>query len=249
MKNLKLLISLLLLVPSLAFADDVLGIYAGVGFWAQNIEGFVDYNGSNVGLEEDLKLENDSGVSFYLAIEHFVPMLPNVKIQHDKISTTGSHVLSESFVFDGVTYNIDESIDSKFQLDDTDLILYYELLDNWINLDAGLDIKLINGEVEIYSNTTSQSASKSFDVPIPMLYAKAQIDIPTTGLYISGEGSAIEYDGSGIRDMKIYAGYEFDYGLGFELGWRKFSINIDDVDGLTADISVEGVFGNLRYHF
>ncbi len=249
MKKISILISLLFLFPSFACADDVLGVYAGVGFWTQNVEGFVDYNGSNVGLEDDLKLENDSGIQFYIAFEHFVPMLPNIKVAHSKISTTGTHVISESFVFDNVTYNVNESIDSKFQLDNTDLIFYYEVLDNWINLDLGLDVKVLNGNVQIYSQTTAQSASKSFDVPVPMLYAKAQIDVPATGLYISGEASAIEYDGSGVTDFKILAGYEFDYGLGFELGWRSFGVEIDDADGLTSDINVEGVFGNLRYHF
>ncbi len=249
MNKIKLLISALFLLPTFACADDVLGIYAGVGYWAQNIEGFVDYEGTNVGLEDDLKLENDSGLTFYLAVEHFVPMLPNVKIQHSKINTTGSHVVEDSFEFGGVTYSINESIDSKFQLNDTDLILYYEILDNWVNFDVGLDIKVLNSDVQIYSYTTTDTTSKSFDVAVPMLYAKAQIDIPATGFYISGEGSAIEYDGSGVSDFRVMAGYEFDYGLGFELGWRQFSIDIDDADGLTADISVEGVFGNLRYHF
>lgn len=249
MKKIRLLFPLLFFMPSLACADNILGIYAGVGFWSQNVEGFVNYNGSNVGLEDDLKLDNNSGVSFYLAVEHFVPMIPNVKVQHSKISTTGSHVLDQSFVFDNITYNVNESIDSKFQLDDTDLILYYEILDNWVNFDIGLDIKVLNGEVEIYSQTTTQKSTRDFDVPVPMLYAKAQIDLPMTGFYFSGEGSAIEYDGSGITDFRVCAGYEFDYGLGFELGWRQFGIDIDDIGGLSGDISVEGVYGNLRYHF
>lgn len=249
MKNIKRIALPLMLLPSIACADDVFGVYAGIGHWTQNVKGYVDYDGSDVELEDDLKLENDSGLTFYVAVEHFVPMLPNVKIQHSKVSTEGSHTLDEQIEFGGVTYAVDEDIISDFELNDTDLILYYEVLDNWANLDLGLDIKRLDGDVEIYSETTTQTSDKSFDVVIPMLYAKAQIDIPATGFYISGQGSAISYDGSGVTDLRVMAGYEFDYGLGFELGWRQFSVEIDDVDDLDADITVEGAYANLRYHF
>lgn len=249
MKKTILFLILICVVPTSTFADTFFGVYVGAGYWNQETSGDLRYKGSDVSLQNELGLDRKGNGSVYIAIEHPVPSLPNIKLQYTKVSTTGTSVLSESFTFDNVTYNASDTINSRFVLDNGDVILYYEVLDNWLNLDVGLDIKVFNGDIFVESTATSNNGSHSFDVPIPMLYAKAQLDIPTTGFYFGGEGSAISTGDADIYDFKLMAGYESSIGLGCEIGWRKIGISVDDADDLVADIAVDGVYANLTYHF
>lgn len=249
MKKILCLLAIIVIAPTSVYADTFLGLYVGAGFWNQENTGRVQFLGSDIDLQDEFGLDSNTNGTFYLALEHPVPMLPNIKFQYSKVSTTGSRQLSEAITFDNTTYNVNDTIKSRFVLDNSDLIVYYEVLDNWVNLDLGLDIKYFDGEVAIESTTTNDSGKHDFSAPLPMLYAKVQFDIPTTGFYLGGEGSGIKVGSSQVVDFKLLAGYESGIGLGCELGWRKLAIDSDDVDDMVVDISVEGFFANVTYHF
>ncbi len=249
MKKYIILLLSICFVPTYAFADTFLGVYLGAGVWNQKHEGKVQFLGSDVDLQNEFGLSSSTNEIFYIAFEHAVPVLPNIKLQYSSVSTTGSKQLSKSVTFDNTTYNVGDTINSRYALDNTDFILYYEVLDNWLSLDLGVDIKVFDGEVAMSSTNTSNSSVHAFDEPLPMLYAKAQFDIPITGFYISGEGSAIKTDDSKVADFKLLVGYESDLGLGGELGWRKLSLDVDDADDMFADVSTDGFFANITYHF
>lgn len=221
----------------------------GAGFWNQENSGRVQFLGSDIDLQKEFGLDKSTNGSFYLAFEHPIPALPNIKLQYSKVSTTGSRRLSGAITFDNTTYNANDTINTRFVLDNADLILYYEVLDNWVSLNFGLDIKYFDGQVAIESTATSNSGQHDFTVPLPMLYAKVQFDTPTTGFYIGAEGSGIKAGSAQVVDFKLLAGYESDIGFGGELGWRKLGIDSDDADDMVVDISVEDFFANVTYHF
>jgi outer membrane protein len=120
-------------------------------------------------------------------------------------------------------------------------------LDNWLNLDVGLNIKYLDGSINIKS--TTENENNDFNVPIPMLYTKARLDVPTTDLSFQLEGNYISYDGNTLYDLELGARYTFALGFGVEGGYKAFKLKIDDIDDLSMDADFNGIYGKLVWDF
>ena len=114
---------LLGLMPVSTSADTLFGIYAGAGTWEQQFSGDVSSGTSAVDVEDDLALDDDSNTVFYVALEHGVPLLPNIRAQHFAIDVDGSNVLSRSIEFNGETFELSEDINTAIDLPLTGLWL------------------------------------------------------------------------------------------------------------------------------
>jgi outer membrane protein len=137
-------------------------------------------------------------------------------------------------------------VTSTFDLSHDDIVLYYEILDNWINLDIGLDVKIFDGEVVL---SGSSSTTVPIDETIPLLYLSARFDLPFSGFYIGADFSGADISDNSLEDTSIMLGYESDSGLGFEGGYKKFSLELNDVTDVNADVEYDGIYLNGYYHF
>lgn len=240
-----------LLTASPAAFSDFLGVYAGGGVWESDFSGDIgDRNQPGADLR-DLGLDDDRNKFYFVAFEHFVPLIPNIRLQQTDISLGSSALVSRSFVLDDVTYNVNEAVTTDFDLSHLDATLYYELLDNWVNLDLGLTFRKFDGEVS-FNSASSGRASEKIDETLPMLYAKAQFDLPFTGFYVAASGNYTGYDGSDVSDFTAAVGYMSNgllLDLGFELGVREFSVELDNVSGLDADMKIDGPYASFYLHF
>ena len=149
-----------------------------------------------------------------------------------------SNQLSRSFTFEGDVYTAADTVNSTTDLTHTDATLYYEILDNWVNLDVGLTVRMFDGEVRLA--TTGREGSIELDAPVPMAYVNARFDLPLTGLYASAIANVISYSDSSVTDMSVGLGYEFGV-VGLELGYRNFDVDLED-DGEEAKVTVDGYF-------
>lgn len=59
---------------------DFIGVYAGAGSWYHSATGKVDHLGTPADLEQDLGFDKNWSGFFYLAVEHPVPLIPNVRL-------------------------------------------------------------------------------------------------------------------------------------------------------------------------
>ena len=130
-----------------------------------------------------------------------------------------------------------------------DIVLYYEILDNWVNLDVGLDLKRFDGEVSIVGTTNTTVSRNQVDETVPLLYLSARFDLPFSGFYLGANISSFSIDDSSADDVTIMLGYESGTGFGIEGGVRTFSLELDDVDGLNSDLEYDGAFVNGYFHF
>lgn len=247
MKKLLLSTLLICLIPTTAFADTFLGLYAGAGGWNIDYDGEVKLLGPEINIQDEFGIDKSTDGFFFVAFEHFVPLVPNFKVQYTQASTTGNSTLEDSILFSDITFASGEEIDSTIELNNADLIAYYEFLDNWLTFDIGLNLKVFDGSIVVRS--LNSSVTHDFTVPVPMIYTKVQADIPFTGFYFGGEGSGIGTGRTKVLDLKAYAGYESEIGFGCELGWRKISLNVEDVDDLMVDVSAQGPFASVNFHF
>lgn len=242
----------LLTASPLAISDTILGIYAGGGVWQTDFSGKVgdtDMPQADLG---DLGLDEEDNDFYFVALEHPVPLIPNIRLQHNSISMSDRGTITQQFVLEGETYSFNENVVSDFDFSHTDATLYYELLDNWVNLDLGLTFRMFDGDVSIRRETTGESSSRDFDETVPMLYGKAQFDLPLTGFYAAVSGNYVSYAGNNVSDFHASLGYMSDglvLDFGAELGLRNFSVELDDVSDLDADLELDGPFASVYLHF
>lgn len=227
---------------------DVLGARIGAYQWHQNYDGTVRSGNVNIDLKNDLGFDNENGSVYYIAIDHPIPVLPNILVQHTELSSTSTARLNRTIDFDGITYGGSTAVRSELDLSHTDATFYYRPLDNWVKLKLGLTVRKFDNGVKIRSLDTGEHSSVDINVVLPMVFAGAQFDLPLTGLYVGGDINAIAYGDGHLYDGRVYAGYESPIGLGGELGYRRFDFKYDH-NGDHADATIDGAYLSLFFHF
>lgn len=218
-------------------AADVLGLGANVSYWDSDLTGNASQGGDTVDVENDLNLDSDSNANLTAIFEHPIPLLPNVRLNYTAIEQSGRGELSSGYD----TIVTGAPVQSELDLDQLDLTLYYELLDNWVNLDAGLTARKMDGKLTVRDVTGVSPASETeVDAVIPMLYAAARFDLPLTGLSVGVEGNGISYGGDSIIDGAGYAQYDISV-LRLRAGYRQMNIDYEDGDE-ALDIELGGPF-------
>lgn len=232
-----------LLCGSVAAHADMLGAYVGTGFWHHEPSGVLSYQGGNMDLQSNLNLSTDNDNFTWVTIEHPIPLLPDFRFQYTKLSLSGQNTTNVTFggnAFSG-------QVASDGSLDQYDATLYYQLLDNWVNLDLGVNIKRIDGSFTVSDATSSQS--KNFSATVPMFYGSAVFDLPFTGLSAGVTGSGAQYNNNHIFDYTAKVSYQWSSGLGLEGGWRHEQLKLNNANSVYSDIKVKGPFLDLYYHF
>lgn len=226
---------------------DFVGINIGAGH--SLFSSFNSNNGgTSINLNDDLGINDESQTSLTLILEHPIPVLPNIRYQGFALDSTGSSTLDSDLNLNGETFSSGNRVSSNFDLSHDDIVLYYQLLDNWIDLDMGVDIKLFDGEIEFSGDTTTRV---DVDETIPLLYLSARFELPYSGFYIGANFNNLSLDlgDSAVEDSTLKLGYESPYGLGFEGGIKTFSLELDDANNLDTDLKYDGIFLNGYYNF
>lgn len=242
--------ALLTFMLAMPVQADVIGFSIGASYWAPELSGSFSSTGdTDVDISDDLGVDDPSESSVVISLEHPVPFLPNIKYQGVGLDSSGRETLSSNVTFEGQTYSAGETVRTSLDLSHDDIVLYYEVLDNWINLDIGVDIKSFDGEVSMVGSTNTVTSSIDVDETVPLLYLSAKFDLPFTGYYVGVDISNISAGDSSVEDTTIRLGFESDIGFGIEGGVRQFSLELDDVDNLDTDLEYDGAFINGFFHF
>ena len=252
MKNIVVFIGLITLCLSHeSDADTLFGLYAGAQNWnVQTSGGF-----SNNDDDANFNFYEQANSNLYVAFEHPVPFIPNVKLQRTVIDTNGEATLDTGFDFGGKTYASSSNLITDVELTVTDFILYYELFDNdLISFDLGLNAKYIDGELFVTDKgDESNSAREKFSGPIPMAYSRLALGLPLTGFGAFVEGSFLSIDDQTLSDYQAAVTYSLIENLAidvtFQIGYRAITLELDDLDDIYADLEFKGFFAGLEVHF
>ena len=126
---------------------DALGIYLGGQIWDNQASGTFGDGSSQV----DFNLADQTQNSFFIAFEHPVPLIPNIRIASTTLETEGSTTLNTEFEFDGQTFSENTNVNADFNISYVDYTLYYELFDNdLISFDFGLTGRDFDGDVTVF---------------------------------------------------------------------------------------------------
>lgn len=236
------------LAAPLAMADTIGGVYLGADLhFAETKGGF-----GQPTQQQDFNFEDKNQSSFYLKLEHPVPLLPNIKLQSNSLTSNGNTTLSRTFEFDDQVFAVGTPVAQDVDLSNIDATFYYEILDNdLVSLDVGVTAKYIDGNITVA--TQGRSAAQDLSVVIPMGYAYGSFGLLGTATKIFAEINYVSYDGSSLSDMQLGIAYELIDSLAVDLavkaGVKKTSLELDDIDNLDADLSFDGAFVAVELHF
>ncbi|WP_290649999.1 TIGR04219 family outer membrane beta-barrel protein [Aquisalimonas sp.] len=246
-----LLAVLVVALPAGAHAG-LTGVGVGAGIWNHDPRGHVASEGDRADVEDALQIGSERGFFVWADLRHAVPVLPRLKFQYTPLRLTGSGTASRNFRFAGVTFDGETNVGSEIELDQTDMILYWSPWRLLADIDVGVNVKYLDGLVEVEDRDSGDRARVSFSGPLPMLYGRTEVRFPGTGFFGGGEGSLLAYDGHRILDLTLRLGYRAGYGVGslaLEGGWKHQSIRLDDFDDLDADMTVEGPYLGVAARF
>lgn len=223
----------------------------GVGAWAQSPKGSAAYtdggaNGSYVSAEKD-----NTKPYIWAIIKHPLPILPNLRLEYASVEDDGS--ATGRFK----DFNIGSGTTSlSYDMKQYDIIPYYNILDNtsWITFDLGLDIKIVDASYTAAPSTPFAGYSDSAIFPIPLLYARARVEIPSTNVGVEADIKYISTGDSTVYDARAKVDYTFDFVSvikpALEVGYRVQKLDIDEssVDA-KLDIDFSGFYAGLMVRF
>lgn len=246
--KIKQLLCLLTVSAPLAVNADFLSISAGGGVWnaapSGSFQKIIEASAGErpVDVQNDLFWDTEAQGYAFITLEHFVPILPNARLMLTKIDQSGSGVTD--FEFDGNNYS--GTVSNDFSIEALDLLLYYEVLDNVVSIDLGLNIR--NLKVDYTITSTGSSTTDSLDETVPMLYVLVG-GSPWPDFILSGELSYIAYSGSSISDFTAKVAYTTNFFVGFEAGYRQQKYEFDDVSETDARLDFDGLFAGAYLKF
>lgn len=239
-----------LLLSTTSHADTLLGLYGGAQMWAMESEGAFSSDANLASFTFDDERQG----SYYLAFEHFIPLVPNAKLIQTSFDTNGFTELSSSFTFGGETFASDTRLNTDVEMSMTDHILYYEILDNdLVSIDLGINAKKIDATISVDDTVNGISGSQDVTGYIPMVYSKIEFGIPATDWSIFAEGSYLSIDGHSVSDLNAAFEYRIIDSLAvnvaLQVGGRAVTIELDDLDNTYTDLEFSGVYAGIEVHF
>lgn len=226
---------------------DTIGGEASIGLFNHSIEGSSSYHSlGTVNLSDTLDFSSGQDIFFKVYAEHIFPLFPNIKITYNSLSHNSSTDV-QHFTWGDIqsfTGNIDSSLSLKY----TDATLYYKVLDNWTEIDAGFTFRYLKGDMSI--NTPYISDTVAYSTLVPMLYGKARFNIPATNLSVQIEANLLSFSSINTYSYELSTRYSFMMGVGIEAGYKAFHLVRNDLLGrLQTDLDFSGPYISAIWDF
>lgn len=234
MKKINTLFAPLLVAASFTANADFIGGSVEASYWYAGLSGYAAKGGNKVDAEDDLNFDNESFFELTASVEHPVPVIPNIRLRYTDLDQTTKGNSSSNF--ESVNAG---PVETNLDLSHFGALFYYEILDNWVSIDLGLDIRKFNGQLKI-NDGTNESLTK-IDETLPLGYISAEFAMPFTDMSFGAEISAISYSGNSIHDARVRLRQGFSLAF-IELGYRQLGIKLDDVSDLDVDLDFSGVY-------
>jgi outer membrane protein len=141
----------------------------------------------------EVDFDDATNLEFVLALEHPVPMIPNLRLAY------------ADFSFEQEVKQLDQS--------HLDLTLYYQLVDTFVDVDLGLGAR-------VFDVTYKDSLEYQNDKIGALLYGKVQVPLPFSGISL---GATVQWGSNsddGILDAEAFFEYEMKFGLALGGGYR-----------------------------
>ncbi len=251
MKKTLLAVGVSALMCGSAQADTLLGLYIGGQVWANEASG--SFSEGNVD-QAVFEFNDENQGSFYVAFEHPIPLIPNIKIASTTLDTVGGTELSSSFTFDDEIFTANSTLETTLDASFVDYTLYYEVLDNdLLTFDFGITARDLDASINVVEAQSKLQGDVGASGIIPMAYVNTIIGLPFTGLNIFAEANFISYDDQTVYDAQVGISYAIldNIAVDFDvtLGYRTMKMELNDLDNFYSDLTYDGFFAGAVIHF
>ncbi|MEM9304951.1 MAG: TIGR04219 family outer membrane beta-barrel protein [Pseudomonadota bacterium] len=238
-----LMLGMLLLGRGVA-AAPLVDVFAGVQLWNYSYSGQLQEPLRTYDFERDFTNGSEDTYAFFVGVEHAVPLLPNAKLGYQRFDDLGDPIERCPVIVPGFC-----AFDANVDLSHTDLTLYWQLLDNWLNLDLGVSVLYFSGSSDFTQLRNGRFVSESYSEIVPALYAEALFEVPTTDLSVRVTGNLGEITDNSYSDLELALRYDLSLGFAVELGYREQRIEFEDFSTVKVKSDADGVFGAVLFRF
>ena len=226
------------------------------GAWNQSPSGNMSFDSTTKA--EDLDLEDDLNYDdkwrpFGRLIIGMPAIIPNIYLMYTPMDWDESGSKDVSFKFGDEIFDADIPFDSELKMNHFDVGLFYGLpfikkaTSEILNIDLGLNFRLMDVKAEINQPDTGIKESESYFLPLPMIYSGMQIE-PFKYVALEFEGRGIGWKSnhyvSLIARLKVRP-----YGPFFVAGgYRYDNVKIDYQD-IDIDTEFQGPFAEAGLDF
>jgi outer membrane protein len=253
----KILLSSVASVMLATAASAAIDVEVGAGIWNPSLSGDVKYGATAQESTNfnDLGLDGSDSTNTYIYADfsHFVPLIPNIRVEKLSYEIDGKSTLTTPINFGDSTFT---TTNTSVTMEQTDIIAYWNVplietvTAGVVDLNFGLDIKKVTGDV------TVNSVKASFDEPLPLLYLNARIDIPFAPVKLEATTKRISYDNASVADNEAKINIELPIPsplitFSADIGYKSQEIVIPDnlVDNLDVDVKTSGLFFGVNVGF
>lgn len=234
-----------------AASADFTRVEAGAGAWMQTPKGTASYtdagaNGNYASSEKD-----STQPYVWMLIKHPVPILPNLRLEYTSMKDEGTATGQfKDFNIGGASTTL------SYDMKQYDIIPYYNILDNtaWITLDLGLDIKIIDASYSAAPSGAFTGYNDNAMLAIPLLYARARVQIPSTNVGLETDIKYITTGNSTVYDFRAKVDYTLDFipvvQPAIEVGYRTQKIDVDESGADTRlNLKFSGFYAGMMVRF
>lgn len=223
----------------------------GTGIWQQSVGGSLNDGAVTM---NSLGLEGSNDLYFYATVD--MPLIiPNLKIRSQALTASGSGTFNPDDLngYAGMSNlpNSTQSVNTALDLSYWDVVAHYGLPLPVMDVDFGLNLRMINGSIALKNGVIDESGDLT--LPIPMLHAAVGMPLPAN-LSVYGEYNLLPLQGVNVTDFMVKARYVLPVptlivDLGIEVGYHDFTIAITDPTDMISDINSKGFFVGVAAEF
>ena len=237
-----------------AWEIDIFG-----GPQVEHYRGWVSYKGDPADVKKDLHIKDRVKYFAGFNLHHnlsllFIP-LPDVRVEYLQVKSDGYGKARKSFTFGGIKVYAQDKVYSKFRFNQFDTTFYYTPLSlKFVKASWGVGLKVIDLKVYIRSETLNQlgltsigSTTKTATIYLPYLYGAIRGNF----LFLKpfAEGKALKVGTNYFYDLRIGLTLSKEVVKNVSLslggGYRLQRYRVDDIEDVSADVRMKGVFASL----
>jgi len=174
-----------------------------------------------------------------------------IRVGYAQLDFDGNKELTQTVVFNGTTYSVNDNVISSLDLKMIDGEVQYDFLRPDVgvagfNLGLLLKVKYVDGKVELRNSTTTEM--KDFKAPIPMIGAAAGVGFLKDMVRVDARAAGIAYSGNHLFEADAYASFAPLPFVRIQGGYRYIDLKIDK-DGTLASFKLDGPYVGAQLSF
>jgi outer membrane protein len=240
-----------LLLAGSASAASGFEVGARGAYWFPKLTGSAQTNGTGdtrFDFKDTLGV-GDENVPFGEAFLRFGNT--TLRVGYSQLNFDGNKTLTDNVTFNGMTFSVTENVISSLDMKMLDGEVQFDFLRpdvgvTGFNLGLLLKVRYVDGQVELRS--TTQTETKDFKAPIPMLGAAAGVGFIKNMIRVDARASGIAYSGNHLYDVDAYASFAPLPFVRIQGGYRHIDLKIDEDDTL-ASFKLSGPYLGAQLSF